>query len=294
MSNLLTIEEKQVKLTNLEKILWPELQLTKADLIQYYIDISPYLLPHLRNRPFSMKPYPDGIYGNTFYQKATPKEAPAWYQTWPIPSSKGKTVHWGLVNDLPSLIWVANRGCLEMHTWFSRAPQLDFPDVAVLDLDPSAQSSFDQVIEIALLFHQLLKEFALISFPKTSGMSGIHIYIPIAPQYTFFQVRQFLLKLCTLVEQVAPEQATLERNVEKRGSRIYLDAVQNATNKTIPAPYSLRPAKEATISTPLDWSEVKKGLSPQDFNYHNIFQRIKEQGDLFAPLLQLAQQLPAL
>ncbi|MDW7673104.1 MAG: non-homologous end-joining DNA ligase, partial [Bacillota bacterium] len=251
MINTITIENREVKLTNLEKIYWPELDLVKGDLINYYIEISSYMLPHIINRPFSMKPFPEGIHGQTFYQKEVPKEAPPWLATTPIPSRGRGFVNWGLINDLPSLVWFANRGCIEMHTWFSRLPNLSMPDVAVLDIDPSQGSSFESVVEIAQLFHQLLQELGLTGLPKTSGMSGLHIYIPIKPIYPFTKVREFLLKLCQMVEQVVPAIATLERNVAKRGTKIYLDAVQNASAKTIPAPYSLRPSPEATVSTPL-------------------------------------------
>lgn len=294
MGNSVTIDGHTVMLTNLDKVYWPELNLTKGHMLDYYIKVSPYLLPHLKNRPFSMKPFPEGIHGTTFYQKEVPSNAPSWYQKVAIHSIRNKVVNWGLVNDLASLVWIANRGCIEMHTWFSRTPDMNFPDIAVLDLDPSAESTFLQVVTVANLFKQLLKELNLKSYPKTSGMSGLHIYIPIKPQYSFLTVRQFLLKLCEMVVNAAPELATLERVIAKRGSKIYLDAVQNSRNKTIPAPYSLRPSPEATVSTPLLWEEVNEQLHPSQFNFFNILQRIEEIGELFAPLLTCPQELPKL
>lgn len=293
MTQVITVEDRELKLTNLDKIYWPELKITKGDMINYYVELSPYLLPHLKNRPFSMKPFPDGIYGDSFYQKEVPKEAPSWYRSTPIPSGRRGMVNWGLINDLPSLVWIANRGCIEMHTWFSRLPNLATPDVAVLDLDPSPESPFTDVIRIALLFKQLLDDLKLHSFPKTSGMSGMHIYIPIKPIYPFSKVRDFLVKLCTVVQQVVPDITTLERTVQKRGRKIYLDAVQNASAKTIPAPYSLRPSPHATVSAPLLWDEVTDSLAPEQFTLFNIGRRLKEKGELFAPLLELQQELPS-
>ncbi|KUO51468.1 MAG: hypothetical protein APF76_13980 [Desulfitibacter sp. BRH_c19] len=291
--NMLQIEGKEVKLTNLEKLYWPELNLTKGDMINYYIKMGPYILPHLKNRPFSMKPYPDGIDGKSFYQKQCPKEAPDWLETFPINSSKKGYVDWCLINDLPSLIWIANRACIEMHTWFSRVPNLDKPDIAVLDIDPSGDTGFKESQIIAKLFKIIIDELKLTAIPKTSGATGIHIYIPIEPIYSFTQVREFLLKICRIVEEANPGLATTERNVKKRGSKVYLDAVQNASGKTIPAPYSLRPTPQATVSTPLLWKELEDdNLLPTKFTIENTISRLSQTGDLFRAVLNERQILP--
>lgn len=291
----LTVENRKVKVTNLDKIFWPELGLTKGDLIDYYIRIGPQLLPYIKNRPFSMKPFPDGVEGKSFYQKDCPKEAPDWITTTPIPSERKGVVNWCVINDIPSLIWIANRACIEMHTWFSRLPVLDKPDIAVLDIDPSGNTGFRESVQIAVLFKTLLDELGMTAVPKTSGATGMHIYLPIEPVYSFSEVRTFLLKLCQLVEQAAPHLSTLERNVKKRGDRVYLDAVQNASAKTIPAPYSLRPTPRATVSAPLLWEELSEpDLSPDNFTMQNIFARIDELGDLFETTLSQRQRLPNL
>ncbi len=293
--NILTVNGKELKLTNLEKVFWPELGLTKADLINYYIKIADYLLPYLHNRPFSMKPFPDGIKGKSFYQKQSPKETPPWLATTPIVSEKKGQVDWCLINDLPSLIWIANRACIEMHTWFSKLPHLDKPDVAVFDIDPSGSTGFSEAVEVAKMLKIILDELKLLSFPKTSGATGLHIYVPIETKYTFSQVRTFLLKICRIVEETNPQLATTQRNVKKRGDRVYLDAVQNASGKTIPAPYSLRPTPKATVSAPLLWEEIfDPSLKPEQFNALNIFERLKDMGDLFKDVLSKKQTLPKL
>ncbi|MGF7184081.1 bifunctional non-homologous end joining protein LigD [Desulfitispora alkaliphila] len=293
--SVLQVEGKNVSVSNLDKLFWSELNLTKGDMIDYYIRISPYLLPYIKGRPFSMKPYPQGISGESFYQKECPREAPPWLSRTPIPSKRKGVVNWCVINDLPSLIWIANRACIEMHTWFSRLPHLDKPPVAVIDLDPSGNTGFRQAAETALLYKPILDQLGLQSFPKTSGATGIHIYIPIAPKYSFDQVRQFLAQLNPLVVEARPDLTTTERRVNQRGDRIYLDTAQNGSNKTIPAPYSLRPTAQATVSTPLTWSEVANPqLMPEDFTFQNIFQRLDELGDLFRPVLELEQKLPVL
>lgn len=293
LNNVLNIEGKNIKLTNLDKIFWPDLNITKGDMINYYIKVSQYMLPHIKNRPFSMKPYPDGINGKSFYQKQCPREAPQWLATVPIYSSKRGYVHWCLINDLPSLIWITNRACIEMHTWFSCVPNLDKPDIAVLDIDPSGKTGFKEAQAIAKLFKVLIDELKLTALSKTSGATGIHIYIPIEPIYYFHQVRDFLLKLCHYVEKANPELSTTERNVKKRGNKVYLDAVQNASGKTIPAAYSLRPTPEATVSTPLLWEELDDAsLAPNKFTIYNTLPRIKDMGELFQEVLNKRQTLP--
>ncbi|MEW6623537.1 MAG: non-homologous end-joining DNA ligase [Bacillota bacterium] len=295
MMNNLYIEGKEVKVTNLDKVFWPELGLTKADLIKYYIQVAPILLAHIRGRPFSMKPYPDGISGKSFYQKECPKEAPAWLQTTPIASDRKGVVNWCIINDTPSLIWIVNRACIEMHTWFARLPYLKHPDIAVLDIDPSGNTGFTEAVKVAKLFKALLDELNLHGFPKTSGMSGIHIYIPIKPVYSFSQVREFLLKLCQIIESYESGLATTVRSIKRRGDKVYLDAVQNASGKTIPAPYSLRPSPEATVSTPILWKELEDpALVPTKFTIQTIFPRLEMYGDLFQGVLDKQQKLPAL
>ena len=288
--NVFEVDGRKVVLTNLEKVLFPAINGTKAELIEYYMKMASYVLPYTRGRPFSMLHFPDGVDGKSFYQKQRPDEAPEWLKSAPIPSEH-KTVEWCLVNDLPSLLYMANRACIEMHTWFSRLPDLDSPDIAVFDIDPSGNTGYAQAAEAALLIRVALREYALASFPKLSGATGVHVVIPIAP-VPYAKVRAFLKSVCAAVVKAYPDRYTLERTIVKRGDRVYLDAVQNARGKTLPSPYSVRATPAATVSAPVTWYELEKGVSPGDFTMRNIGERLKKKGDLFAPVYEMRQILP--
>jgi len=290
---ILTIGGRDVEVTHLEKVYFPEEGITKGDLIEYYIRMSPYILPYLKDRPFTMVPYPHGVEGKLFYQKQRPENAPAWMAGVKVPSEKRGHIDYCLVNDIPSLVFMANKGCIELHGWFSRAPALDKPDVAIFDLDPSGNTGFADAVAAARLIKVILDEYGLTAVPKTSGMTGLHIVIPIRPT-SFSEVQDFLKAICRVVEKAHPERFTTERTVAKRGDRVYLDAIQNARGKTIPSPYSVRPSPMATVSAPLTWEEVHDDtLTPARFTMRNIEERVKELGDLFAPVYSLRQVLPA-
>ena len=254
--NFYTVEGKEVALTNLDKIYFPEIGGTKAELIDYYIRMSPYILPYLKDRPFSMLHYPDGIHGKTFYQKQRPDDAPDWLQSVNLPSGE-KTIDWCLVNDLPSLIYMANRSCIETHAWFSRLPELNNPDVAIFDLDPSGNTGYKEAVAAALLVKTALDAYNLFSVPKLSGKTGVHVVVPIEPT-PFEKVREFLKKLCSSIENVQPSLFTTERIIAKRGDKVYLDAVQNGRGKTLPSPYSVRATPNANVSASVTWEELKK------------------------------------
>lgn len=280
-----------VQLTSLDKVMYPEIGLTKADVIDYYIKISQYILPYLKDRPISMIPFVHGADGKSFFQKQRPKDAPDWVASVEI-ASGDKVKDYCMINNLPSLLYMANRGCLEMHAWFSRYPALDTPDVAVFDIDPSGNTGFEESRSAAMLIRMALDSFSLWSIPKTSGKKGIHIFVPIEPT-PYEKVREFLIFVCGMVEEVQSELFTLERSIQKRGSRVYLDAVQNGRGKTLPAPYSLRATPEATVSAPVSWDELEgKSISPADFTINNIIERIERIGDLFEPVYSLRQRLP--
>lgn len=282
-----------VSLTHLDKVMYPESELTKADIIDYYVKVSKYILPYLKDRPFSMIPFVHGAEGKSFFQKQKPDGAPDWLQSVEIQSGE-RIIDYCMVNDLPSLLYMANRGCLEMHAWFSRYPELDTPDVAVFDIDPSGDTGFEEACAAAKLIRIALDSFSLWSIPKTSGKQGIHVFIPIEPA-PYEKVREFLLFVCGMVEEVQSELFTLERSIQKRGNRVYLDAVQNGRGKTLPAPYSLRATPQATVSAPLTWEELESlSFSPLDFTINNIHGRIERVGDLFAPIYELRQKLPNL
>lgn len=290
-----TGKERQLKLTNLDKVFWPE-GLTKLDLIQYYVDMAPVILPYLQDRPLVLKRYPDGITGEAFYQKECPAYAPDWIATAPIyHADSNKTINYILGNNAATLMWLANQGCIEIHAWLSRACHLEYPDIAVMDLDPAPGVTFKDVLDIALLVHQALKEFHLSGYPKTSGATGLHIFIPLKPRWNFHQVTAAMGYLARLVAGVYPQKATIERSIPKRQKRVYLDYLQNARGRSMAFPYSLRPLPEAPVSTPLTWAEVEeKRLSPADFNIHTIRERLEVYGDLFQDFLAKPNDLEPL
>jgi len=291
--------DTQLQLTNLDKVFWPE-GLTKGDLIQYYADMAPVILPYLQDRPLVLKRYPDGITGEAFYQKECPAYAPDWIATAPIyHADSDKTINYILSNNAATMVWLANQGCIEVHAWLARAGHLEQPDIAVMDLDPAAGVTFKDVLAIARLVHQALQELHLSGYPKTSGATGLHIFIPLKPRWTFHQVTAALGYLARLVAGVYPQKTTTERSIPKRGQRVYLDYLQNVRGRSMAFPYSLRPLPGAPVSMPLTWEEVEQGdFTPADFNIHTARERLQTYGDLYQdfftkpndlePLLKLA------
>jgi bifunctional non-homologous end joining protein LigD len=282
---VVTINKKELTFTNLDKIYWPKEKITKRDMINYYHRIAPYMLPYLMDRPQSMNRNPDGIGKPGFYQKDVTGKAPEWAVTHPYTTeSDGKKKQYLVCTDEASLLYMANLGCIEINPWLSTIHKPDNPDWCVIDLDPG-KISFDKVIEAALVVKQVADEFDIKTFCKTSGSTGLHIYIPLGAKYTYDQSRQLAELLVTQVHQEIPSFTSLERSPAKRKTKIYLDYLQNRTVQTVAAPYSLRPKPGATVSTPLYWEEVKKGLSMQDFTINTIHDRLKEVGDIFKPTL---------
>jgi len=287
------LEGREVKLTNLKKSFWPE-GLTKAHLIKYYAEISTYILPHLYNRPVVMKRYPDGISGGEFYQKESPSYAPAWIKTYPVEHA-GKVVNYIICNDTATLVWLSNQACIEAHAFLARIENLACPDIAVMDLDPAGGVDFGTVLEVSLLVRGALAEFNLRSFPKTSGASGLHLFLPIEPVYSWQTVTKAMKYIAELVAGVTPDKATTERKVDLRTGKVYLDYLQNGRGKTMAFQYGLRPLPGAPVSTPLEWGEVEKGhIRPGDFNMETIFPRLQAKGDIYAEILTLRQSLDEL
>lgn len=282
MDSSVMIAGQEVKLTNLEKVYWPRDGYTKFDLIKYYTDMAPHLLTYLEGRPVNFQRFPDGIDGKSFYQKNCPEHAPSWIKTFPIASEReGKVTNYILVEDEASLAWLANLGCLEIHPWLSSTDSLVYPDFAVFDLDPPGFHFFPQVLEVALLVKEALDSLGLKAYPKTSGSSGVQVFVPLKKGFTYEEVRIFSGTVCAVIEKI-DRRTTTERRVEARGERIYLDYLQNVQGKTINAPYSVRPLDGAPVSTPLLWSEVEEGrVRPGDFTIRTIFARLQEQGDIF-------------
>lgn len=292
MNQIVKIEGKQLKLTNLDKLIWPE-GLTKADLIKYYADMADIILPHLRNRLFVMSRYPDGIEGEMFYQKDCPSYAPEWLNIYPVESPDvGKVINYIVCNDLPTLLWLANQACIELHIWLAKIPQINYPDIVVFDLDPCPPAAFEDTLQVALLVRESLKHFGLQGYPKTSGATGMHIFVPVIPELTYQEVRETVEFVCRQIHKVYPEKTTMERLVADRRGKVYLDYLQNTKGKTMTFHYSLRPIPGAPVSTPLTWAEVEAGrIRPGDFNIYNIKERMKELGDLYTDFLRPKQSL---
>ena len=286
------VNGKEVEVTHLDKVMFPKVGINKAELINYYIQYAKYILPWLKDRPFTMVPYPHGVEGKHFYQKRQPEKAPDYLRSVTLPSDSEKgDIAWSLVNDLPSIVYMANRACIEMHAWFSRVPHLLEPDVAIFDLDPSGNTGYEDAVAAAKLIHIILDDMGVKAFPKTSGATGLHVVIPIEPT-PYEKVREFLTAVCKLVVQADPEHFTIERTIKKRGDKVYLDAVQNAKGKTIPSPYSVRATDDATVSTPITWQELERGIDPKLFTLQTMDQRMKDVGDLFEPVYTMRQKLP--
>ncbi|HBV98877.1 MAG: DNA polymerase [Peptococcaceae bacterium BICA1-7] len=287
------VEGREVRLTNLEKLFWPG-GITKAQLVGYYSDIAPVLIPHLRNRPLVMKRYPDGIAGESFYQKECPDYAPDWIETYPVRHSE-KNINYIVCNDAATLVWLANQACIEIHAWLSVLDNVECPDIAVMDLDPAEGTSFEDVMDIALLCRRVLEEYGLKPFAKTSGASGLHIFVPIESVYPFRTVTAAMQYVADLIVGVYPARATVERAVAKRAGKIYLDYLQNARGRTMAFQYSLRPLPGAPVSTPLLWEEIEeRKVNPAHFNIKTIFQRIEKYGDLLGDMRGRRQSLAGL
>lgn len=289
-TRLVEIEGKRVKLTNLDKQLWPE-GYTKANLIKYYVDMAPYILPYIKNRLFIMSRYPDGINGKMFYQKDAPAYTPDWIETYSmISEGEIKRVNYIVCNDLPTLTWLANQACIELHIWMAPKEKLNYPDIVVFDLDPFPPADFSDAMKVALLVKEALSHFGIKGYPKTSGSTGMHVFVPVEPQYTYSEIRGAVRYLFEHILKAFPEKTTIERSIEKRAGKVYLDYGQNTRGHTMTFHYSLRPHEGAPVSTPLTWEEVAEGsIKPTDFNIETIFNRLKEVGDLYQPLLEEKQ-----
>ncbi|MFL5740363.1 MAG: non-homologous end-joining DNA ligase [Flavisolibacter sp.] len=275
-----------VQLTNLDKLYWKKEGFSKGDMINYYLKIAPFILPYMKDRPQSLNRHPNGIDGPHFFQKDMKGKLPGWMQTHnDFSESTNQDVQYLVCSNEATLIYMANLGCIEMHPWHSRTVSWQNPDWSLIDLDPDTENSFDQVMQVARKVKQVLDSIGATAYCKTSGSTGIHIYIPLGARYNYDQSKQLAELVVTLVNNEMPEITSVERSPSKRKGKIYLDFLQNRDTQTAAAPYSLRPKPGVPVSTPLDWSELKKGLKPTDFNARNIFDRLENVGDLFKPVL---------
>ncbi|WP_067935275.1 non-homologous end-joining DNA ligase [Alicyclobacillus kakegawensis] len=274
-------------LTNPHKLMWPKAGVTKLDYARYLLALAPYMLPHLRRRPITMVRYPDGVAGPSFYQRDVPPGAPDWVRTVPVWSDERQAhIHYVLVENPETLLWLANLACLELHIGFTRAGNDQEPVAVAFDLDPSVPG-FEPVREVAMRLHELLSDLNLPHVAKTSGATGLQVFIPLVPGHTFAETRTFTRKVAHYLEQQLPRWVTLERRKRDRGDKVYVDYPQFGRHRTLIAPYSARATERATVSAPITWDELARGACPEWFRIDNMAERVQRVGDL------MTQQPPA-
>jgi bifunctional non-homologous end joining protein LigD len=281
-----TVDGAAVRLTNLQKIFWPKLRLTKRDLLQYYADVSSWLLPHLRKRAMVMKRYPNGINAPFFFMKRAPSPRPDFVPVCPIKHASGNIINFPVIQNVASLLWLVNLGCIDLNPWYARCDDVHRPDYLHFDLDPVEGTPFQRVLETSLLVRDALSALQIRSYAKTTGSRGIHVYVPIVRGPDQKQVWDFAKKFSKELERRHPKVVTAEYRVAKRPKgRVLVDYNQNAWNRTLASVYSVRPKPEATVSTPVTWKEVERGVKIEDFTVMNVPRRLKKVGDLWEPLL---------
>jgi bifunctional non-homologous end joining protein LigD len=281
------VDGTEVKLTNLQKIFWPKLKLTKRDLLQYYADVSPWLLPHVQNRAMVMKRYPNGISGEFFFMQRAPTSRPRSIPICSIEHHSGNVIDFPVVQNLASLLWIVNLGCIDLNPWYARCDDVDRPDYLHFDLDPTPGASFALVRETALVVRDALTEIDVTCYAKTTGSRGIHVYVPIVRGPTQKEVWSFAKALSVELARRQPKLITAEYRVAKRPrGHVLVDYNQNAWNRTLASVYSVRPKPEATVSTPITWQEVERGVEMSDFTMKTVPPRLAKIGDLWKPLLE--------
>ncbi|GAA4303351.1 non-homologous end-joining DNA ligase [Nibribacter koreensis] len=282
---VLTLDGIEVPITHPEKLYWPEEGITKGDLVNYYQGMASIILPYLLDRPESLLRHPNGIAKPGFFQKDAGDNAPEWVETKAIKAaSTGQEVEYIICQNKATLAYLNNLGCIQLNPWNSRLPSLDRPDYLVLDLDPG-ENTYDEVVETALVAKDVLDELKIPVYAKTSGATGMHLYVPLAAKFSFDQVKELALLLAQNIHERLPNLTSLERSPKERRHQIYIDYLQNAIAQTIAAPYCVRPRAGAAVSTPLQWKEVKKGLHPSQFTIQNVPARVEKLGDIFRPVL---------
>ncbi len=282
----LKVGARLVRLTNLDKPFWPELGITKADLLQYYADVSAWLLPHLHDRAMVMKRYPHGAAGPFFFMKRIPEPHPEWIATCRIAHGSGNVIAFPMVQDVASLLWLVNLGCIDLNPWYATCDDVDRPGVLHFDLDPVPGADFARVREAALVVRDALTTLGLPALAKTTGSKGIHVYVPIARGPVQKQVWTFAKQLAFTLAERHPALLTAEYKVQKRPrGRVLVDYNQNAWGRTLASIYSVRPQPQATVSTPVTWEEVERGVAIEDFRVDNVPARLRKRGDLWKPLL---------
>ena len=290
----LSVGGKTVTLTNLGKPFWAELGITKGELLQYYADVAPVLLPHIRDRAMVMKRYPNGAHGMFFFMKRAPSPRPHWIETCSIEHESANIIDFPMIQDLAALLWCVNLGCIDLNPWYARCDDVDRPDYLHFDLDPVTEAKgkkpvpFSRVLEVSLIVRDMLQHLGMTSYAKTTGSRGIHVYVPIVRGPTQKQVWTFAKALAQLLAREHPDVVTAEYRIAKRPKdRVLVDYNQNAWGRTLAGVYSVRPKPGAPVSMPVTWKEIERGkLTIEQFNFRNVVQRIKKLGDLWKPLLQ--------
>lgn len=290
---MVSVAGRNLALTNLDKVYFPESGINKGELIRYYTELAPYILPHIKRSPFTMVRYPDGIHEGFFYQKECPLQAPEWVGRYPDPHSR-EGLTYVICDTLPTLVYLINLGCIEIHAWASTRDKPGHPEWAVFDLDPDPPSGFAEALQAARWLGEVLLELKMNFLVKTSGASGVHILLPIVSDYSYAQVQQGIGGISRFLVRQRPEACTVERSVKKREGKVYLDYLQNARGRTMAGIYSVRPTPKATVSAPITWKEAVAGVKAEDFHLRNMQKRLKTVGDLsqimtqkndFAPIL---------
>jgi bifunctional non-homologous end joining protein LigD len=290
------IQGRKLRISNFQKVLWPKAGFTKGDMIDYYTRVAPALLPHLRDRPLTLKRYPNGVEGQYFYEKNCPSHRPDWVRTEDI-STGSKTIGFCVCDDLPTLVWLANLADIELHTSLSMADPIERPTMMVFDLDPGAPADIVQCCEVAAWLRQIFDPLGLESFPKTSGSKGLQVYVPLNTDVTYDDTKPFAKAVAELLEKQHPKQVVSRMAKELRPGKVLVDWSQNDEHKTTVNVYSLRAKDRPTVSTPVEWHEVERCLAERDpgvltFEQHEVLERVARDGDLFAPVLTLKQELP--
>lgn len=283
----LEVQGKKVKLTNLGKPFWPDLGITKGDLIQFYADVSPSLLPHLQHRAMVMKRYPNGAYGDFFFQKRAPSPRPDWIDICSIEHSSGSIIDFPIVRDLPTLLWVVNLGCIDLNQWYARCDDVNRPDYVHFDLDPVKGADFKDVLKASLLVHEALNALEMPNFAKTTGSRGIHVYVPIERGPLQKEVWTFAKRFAQSMEKLHPDLITAVYKVANRPhGHVLVDYNQNAWGRTLSSVYSVRPKPHAPVSTPVTWDEIRDGIQIEGFTLKNVRERLAKVGDLWKPMVQ--------
>jgi bifunctional non-homologous end joining protein LigD len=298
--SVIEVEGRQIKLSNLDKVLYPKAGFTKGQVIDYYVRIAPVLLPHLADRALTLKRYPNGVEGMFFYEKNCPTYRPSWMKTAKVWSEgNNRFMHYCVVADLPTLVWLANLADLELHTSLSRAPETNRPTVIAFDLDPGAPANIVQCCQVGLWVRDIFEQFGLQAFAKTSGSKGLQVYVPLNTAVTYEHTKPFAKAIAQLLEERHPEQVVSDMKKALRVNKVFVDWSQNDDYKTTVNVYSLRAKDQPTVSTPVTWKEVESCLKKGDpellvFTSDQALQRAEKMGDLFEPVLKLKQKLPPL